>query len=74
MSCPSNIVTEQTTTCIVEVITAGPQGPPGPAGSGGTVDVSAAVNKSLVYYDSATSTLKANAIWTTDTITDGGNF
>ena len=56
----------------VTTVTATTQGPQGPAGT--TIDLANAVNKSLVYYDSTSSSLKADATWTTDTLTDGGNF
>lgn len=52
----------------VEVISAGPQGP------GITLDDSAKINKSIVYYDSTSAKFKADTVWTTDTLTDGGNF
>lgn len=62
---------------------AGPQGQPGPqgpAGSGGSVTggiqvVDAAkVDGSVVYYDAAAATFRADATWTTDTLVDGANF
>lgn len=53
----------------------GPQGPPGDAGSGAlVVDQTAKVNGSVVYYDANSSQFKADANWTTNTLTDGGNF
>ena len=55
---------------VVKATTAGPQGPPGPDGI--VVDDAAKVTGSVVYYDG--STFKANATWTTTTLTDGGNF
>ena len=68
-SCESSIVT---------VIHQGPQGPPGPtggqAGSGLIVDDAAKIDKSVVYYDAASASYKANAIWTISTIVDGANF
>ena len=53
----------------VTVVTEGPQGPTG-------LDLSDTnkVNKSIIYYDSVAGTYKADATWTTNTITDGGNF
>jgi hypothetical protein len=57
----------------VTATTAGPRGPQGPAGpSGLVVDSAAKVNGSVVYYDG--SAFKADATWTTSTLTDGGNF
>lgn len=62
-------------TTTVEALTAGPQGPIGPPGpSGLVVDTTAKVNQSVVYYDGGTSTFKADGVWTTDTLSDGGNF
>lgn len=56
------------------VVTALTQGPQGPAGAGFNVDSSAKVDKSIVYYDLAATTFKADATWTITTLTDGGNF
>lgn len=65
-------------TSVVTATTAGPQGPsgpPGPAGSGGlVVDTTATVDKSIVYYDAGSSSFRADSIWTTSTLSDGGNF
>lgn len=72
------VVTENSTGIVVKAFTEGPQGP---AGGGATqlgdladVNTTARVNKSVLYYDGATSTFKADAIWTTSELTDGGNF
>ena len=46
----------------------------GPQGASSVIDTDSAVNKSIVYYDSSSSSLKANNTWTTDTLTNGGNF
>lgn len=54
----------------VEAVTAGPRGPVGPSGL--EVDSTAKVSGSVVYYDG--SAFKADATWTTSTLTDGGNF
>lgn len=59
---------------VVTVTTAGPQGAQGPQGPGILVDTTAKVDKSIVYYDGPTSQFKADAVWTTQTLTDGGNF
>ena len=71
-----NITTNKNTVTIDEnnssVITVATQGPQGANAS--IVNVDNAVNKSIVYYDSTSSSLKADATWTTDTLTDGGNF
>jgi hypothetical protein len=66
------VVTDNGDSTVVEVITAGPQGPQGPPGF--VVDTAAKVDKSVVYYDGASSSFKADAIWTTTNLTDGGNF
>lgn len=71
-----NITTNKNTITVDEdnssVITVATQGPQGAQGT--TINVDNAVNKSIVYYDSSSSSLKANNTWTTDTLTNGGNF
>ena len=71
-----NITTNKNTVTIDEdnssVITVATQGPQGAQGT--TIDIDSAVNKSIVYYDGSSSSLKANNTWTTDTLTNGGNF
>ena len=57
----------------VEVATQGPQGPSF-ASSGTTLDDSAKVNDSVVYFDSTSGTFKADATTTKLTLVDGGNF
>ena len=54
---------------VVTVTTAGPQGARG-------LDLvdSAKVDKSVVYYDSASGKYKADDTWTINTIVLGGNF
>lgn len=68
----SVLVSENDSNTVVSVITQGPQGPPGPSGL--LVDTTAKVDQSVVYYDSAAATFKADAVWTVPTLTDGGNF
>lgn len=74
------VVTENGSSTVVtvpqtSVVTAVTQGPRGPAGSGGlVVDDTAKVDKSVVYYDAAAASFKADATWTTETIVDGANF
>ena len=72
-----NITTTQNTVSVttsgvtntVEIATQGPQG-----ALGFNLTDTAKVNKSIVYYDSGTSSYIADETWTTDTLTDGGNF
>lgn len=56
-------------TSVVTAITQGPQGP-----TGFTFDETAKVDRSVIYYDAAASTFKADSIWTVPTLSDGGNF
>lgn len=56
-------------TSVVTATTAGPQG-----ANASMVNVDNAVNKSIVYYDSSSSSLKADTTWTVSTLVDGGNF
>lgn len=71
----SSTVVQNPVTTTVTATTAGPQGPKGDTGSGGLiVDQTAKVDKSIVYYDSASSQFKADATITQTTLTDGGNF
>tara|TARA_R100000781_G_scaffold75136_1_gene46754 strand:+ start:17 stop:244 length:228 start_codon:yes stop_codon:yes gene_type:complete len=71
-----NITTNKNTVTIDEdnssVITVATQGPQG--ANAALINVDNAINKSIVYYDSTSSSLKADATWTTNTLTDGGNF
>ena len=75
-----NITTSKNTVTIDEdnssVITVATQGPQGPAfsTSGTGLSDSSKVNKSIIYYDSSASSYKADSTWTTDTLTNGGNF
>ena len=62
-------------TTVIVATTLGPQGPPGPQGASGIpVDIIGTVDKSVVYYDAASSAFRADSIWTTTTLSDGGNF
>ena len=61
-------VTEGQTTS-VQVVTEGPQGP---AGTG--IDLSSAVDDSLVYFHQSSGTLKVDSTTTKLTLVDGGNF
>lgn len=62
-------VTEEPTT-VVTVTTVGPQGATG----GFTLDGTAKVDKSVIYYDSASGEFKADDTWTISTIVKGGDF
>ena len=64
-----NTVTVNGETSVVTVSTQGPQG-----ANASIVDVDNAVNRSIVYYDSTSSSLKADTNWTTSNLVDGGNF
>ena len=70
----SSTVVQNPVTTTVTATTAGPQGPKGDAGSGFTLDQTAKVDKSVIYYDSASGEYKADATWTIETIVLGGNF
>ena len=74
MSTPNKVeVSQVSDVTTVEITTAGPQGP-GFASSGTTMDDSAKVNDSVVYFDSTSGTFKADATTTKLTLVDGGNF
>tara|TARA_B100000212_G_scaffold339733_1_gene318787 strand:- start:78 stop:317 length:240 start_codon:yes stop_codon:yes gene_type:complete len=75
-----NITTTKNTVTVNEgdatVVTVATQGPAGPsfATTGTTLDDSAKVNDSVVYFDSSSGTFKADATTTKLTLVDGGNF
>tara|TARA_R100000353_G_scaffold40058_1_gene31823 strand:+ start:5661 stop:5885 length:225 start_codon:yes stop_codon:yes gene_type:complete len=74
MSSPNSVtVTQVSDVTTVEVTTAGPQGPTF-SSSGATLDDSAKVNDSVVYFDSSSGTFKADATTTKLTLVNGGNF
>nr|BAR25956.1 hypothetical protein [uncultured Mediterranean phage uvMED]BAR25984.1 hypothetical protein [uncultured Mediterranean phage uvMED]BAR25993.1 hypothetical protein [uncultured Mediterranean phage uvMED]BAR26042.1 hypothetical protein [uncultured Mediterranean phage uvMED]BAR26085.1 hypothetical protein [uncultured Mediterranean phage uvMED] len=54
----------------VTATTAGPQGPPGDF----DLNQSSKVDKSVIYYDQSADTFKADAVYTAETLTDGGSF
>ena len=66
----NTVTIDEDNSSVIQVATQGPQG----ASAADSVNVDNAVNRSIVYYDSTSSSLKADASWTTSTITDGGNF
>lgn len=70
----SSTVVQNPVTTTVTATTAGPQGPEGPAGSGFTLNQTAKVNQSVVYYDSASGEYRADDTWTISTIVKGGDF
>lgn len=70
----SSTVVQSPVTTTVTATTAGPQGPEGPAGSGFTLDQTAKVDKSVIYYDSASGEYKADSTWTISSIVKGGDF
>ena len=67
----SSTVVQNPVTTTVTATTAGPQGP---AASGFTLNQTAKVDKSVVYYDSASGEFKADDTWTISTIVKGGDF
>ena len=77
----SGAVTAITTPSVPEILTAyteGPQGAPGGAitaiGQIADVDTSAVTDGSVLVYNSTVSKFTANSVWTTTSLTDGGNF
>jgi hypothetical protein len=74
----SGAITTITTPSAPQIITAYTEGPAGGGiGSIGQipdVDISAVTNGSLLVYDGSVSKFKADSNWTTNTLTDGGNF
>ena len=70
----SSTVVQNPVTTTVTATTAGPQGPEGPAGSNFTLNQTAKVNQSVIYYDSASGEFKADDTWTISTIVKGGDF
>ena len=74
MSTPNSITVSQVSDVTpVEVTTQGPQGPAF-AATGTTLDDSAKVDDSIVYFDQSSGTFKADATTTKLTLVDGGNF
>tara|TARA_R100001594_G_scaffold55922_4_gene89654 strand:- start:351 stop:590 length:240 start_codon:yes stop_codon:yes gene_type:complete len=69
----NTVTVDENNSSVVTVATTGPQGPAFSTSGTGLSD-SNKVNKSIIYYDSASSSYKADSTWTTSTITDGGNF
>lgn len=67
----SSTVVQNPVTTTVTATTAGPQGP---AGSGFSLNQTAKVNQSVIYYDSASGEYRADDTWTIKTIVKGGDF
>ena len=74
MSTPNSVTVSQVSdVTTVEVTTQGPQDPAF-AATGTTLDDSAKVDDSIVYFDQSSGTFKADATTTKLTLVDGGNF
>ena len=75
-----NITTTKNTVTVNEgdstVVTVATQGPQGPsfATTGTTLDDSAKVNNSVVFFHQASGTFKADATRTVENLVDGGNY
>ena len=69
----NTVTIDEDNSSVIEVATQGPQGP-GFASSGVGLTDTNRVNKSIIYYDSASGSYKADSTWTTSTLVDGGNF
>ena len=72
-------VTENGTSTVVQnpvttTVTATTAGPQGPAGSSFSLNDTAKVDQSVIYYDSASGEFKADDTWTIKTIVKGGDF
>ena len=70
----TSTVVETPVTTTVTATTAGPQGEQGPAGLGLTLNETAKVDRSVVYYHAASGEFRADDTWTINTIVLGGNF
>jgi len=74
MSSPNSVTVSQISdTTTVEVTTAGPQGATF-SSSGTTLNDSAKVDGSVLYYDDSSGTFKADTTTTKLTLVNGGNF
>lgn len=69
----NTVTVDESNSSVIEVSTKGPQGPSFASSTATMVDTNR-VNKSIIYYDSASGSYKADSTWTTSTLTDGGNF
>jgi hypothetical protein len=72
------IVTTSGAPTVITAVTAGPQGPRGLTGGAlrdlEDVDINGVINNSLLYYNATTQKVTGSNEWTTENITDGGNF
>ena len=66
----NTVTVDESNSSVITVATVGPQGD----SAVDKIDLDDAINKSIVYYDSTSSSLKADATWTTSSLTNGGNF
>ena len=69
----NTVTVDESNSSVITVATAGPQGPAFSTSGSGLSDTNR-VNKSIIYYDSASGSYKADSTWTTSTLVDGGNF
>ena len=69
----NTVTVDESNSSVITVATQGPQGPEFSSSGSGLTDTNR-VNKSIIYYDSASGSYKADSTWTTSTLTDGGNF
>ena len=68
----SSTVVQNPVTTTVTATTVGPQGPKGDPGF--SLNQTAKVDQSVIYYDSASGEFKADDTWTIKTIVKGGDF
>ena len=69
----NTVTIDESNSSVISVATQGPQGPQFSSSATALLDASK-VDKSIIYYDGTAGSYKADSTWTTDTITDGGNF
>ena len=69
----NTVTIDEDNSSIITVATAGAQGPAWST-TATTLNDSGKVNKSVVYYDSVAGEYKADALQTTLTLVDGGNY
>ena len=64
----NTVTIDEDNSSVIQVATQGPQGSSFPISDDNKID------KSIIYYDSASGSYKADSTWTTSTLVDGGNF